>query len=204
MLVLVHRIAGLDPLTHFGSFGSLIPSTNSPRDAASNLSASGWLILAACIILFTSSAVTFIGSGCSESSAVSTFCGKPVYVPFFRAKYSSFVISVAPAASALSRPESLFARPYFLRPYLRRGNRTAPHALQMVQLPARFHFLGYQIPQFPLHQFVFLMTGEHQQCPGLFLHSQTRPLSSGIRRYICSVLRDLCECRSDAHGQGQK
>ena len=101
------------PLTHFGSFGSLIPATNSPREAASNLSASGWLILAACIILFTSSAVTFIGSGCSESSAVSTFCGKPVYVPFFRAKYSSFVISVAPAASALSRPESLFARPYF-------------------------------------------------------------------------------------------
>ena len=28
------------PFTHFGSFGSLIPSTNSPRDAASNLSAS--------------------------------------------------------------------------------------------------------------------------------------------------------------------
>lgn len=74
---------GSGSLTHFGSFGSLIPSTNSPCDAASNLSASGWLILAACIILFTSSAVTFIGSGCSESSAVSTFCGKPVYVPFF-------------------------------------------------------------------------------------------------------------------------
>ncbi|KAA9814802.1 fusaric acid resistance family protein, partial [Escherichia coli] len=26
------------PLTHFGSFGSLIPATNSPREAASNLS----------------------------------------------------------------------------------------------------------------------------------------------------------------------
>ncbi len=34
-LVLVHTIASLDPLYHFGSFGSLIPSTNSPRDAAS-------------------------------------------------------------------------------------------------------------------------------------------------------------------------
>ncbi len=30
-LVLVHTIASLDPFTHFGSFGSLIPSTNSPR-----------------------------------------------------------------------------------------------------------------------------------------------------------------------------
>ncbi len=25
----------------------------------------------------------FYRSGCSESSAVSTFCGKPLYVPFF-------------------------------------------------------------------------------------------------------------------------
>ncbi|HBU9994375.1 TPA: hypothetical protein MDK70_001810 [Escherichia coli] len=33
------------------------------------------MILAACIILFTSSAVTFIGSGCSESSAVQEASG---------------------------------------------------------------------------------------------------------------------------------
>ncbi len=140
MLVLVHRIAGLDPLTHFGSFGSLIPSTNSPRDAASNLSASGWMILAACIILFTSSAVTFIGSGCSESSAVSTFCGKPVYVPFFG--QNILLCDFSGASSQLPYPDQkvCLRDRIFLRPYLRRGNRTAPHALQMVQLPARFHF----------------------------------------------------------------
>ena len=101
------------PLTHFGSFGSLIPSTNSPRDTASSSSASGWLILAACIILFTSSAVTFTDPGCAVVSDAPVFCCEPEYVPFLRAKYSSFVISVAPADSALSRPESLFARPYF-------------------------------------------------------------------------------------------
>ncbi len=39
----VHRIAGLEPLNPFRIIRVTIPSTNSPRDAASNLSASGWL-----------------------------------------------------------------------------------------------------------------------------------------------------------------
>ncbi len=40
LAILVHRVTGLDPLNPFRIIRALIPSTNSPREAASNLSAS--------------------------------------------------------------------------------------------------------------------------------------------------------------------
>ncbi len=80
---------GSGSLNPFRIIRSLIPSTNSPRDTASSSSASGWLILAACIILFTSSAVTFTDPGCAVVSDAPVFCCEPEYVPFLRAKYSS-------------------------------------------------------------------------------------------------------------------
>ncbi|MGK3355184.1 hypothetical protein, partial [Escherichia coli] len=49
--------------------------------------------------------VTFTGSGCAVVSDAPVFCCEPEYVLFLRAKYSSFVISVAPAAN-ISQPDA--------------------------------------------------------------------------------------------------
>ena len=57
---------------------------------------------------------SFIGSGCSESSAVSTFCGKPVYVPFFSGKiFFFFVISVGQQLRPYQTREFVCATVFF-------------------------------------------------------------------------------------------
>ncbi len=196
---------GSGSLTHFGSFGSLIPSTNSPRDAASNLSASGWLILAACIILFTSSAVTFIGSGCSESSAVSTFCGKPVYVPFFSGKIFFFCDFSGASSQCLIQTRKFVCATVFFSVLICEEEIERPLTLyRWFSFRRGFIFLGYQIPSVSTASVCVSDDWRTSTVPvSVSSFSNTPFVVRYSQIYLFSAMGS-CECRSDAHGQGQK
>ncbi len=92
-----------------------------------------------------------------------------MYVPFFRAKYSSFVFQWR--QQPVPYPDQkVCLRDLFFSVLICEEEIERPLTLYRGSASGAVSFFGISDTSVSTAQFVFLMTGEHQQCPGLFLH----------------------------------